>query len=114
MIIDTEITIALKNPIGQYDMRRVSIFKINNIGNIFKFLEVIEVSKKQIGFRIQCPICGEYHYYTYKSMSFIKGSMTICGCEKLGDPIFFIGQKEKVEDKINKYREVNENIYEMI
>ncbi|AYF54160.1 hypothetical protein Z959_06300 [Clostridium novyi B str. ATCC 27606] len=114
MIIDTEVSIALKNSVGQYDMKRISIFKINKVTEIFKYIYLASVSKKEIQFKIKCSICGEYHYYSYDVMSFLRGSMTIGGCENLGYPIFFIGQKEKVEDKINKYREVNENIYVMI
>lgn len=114
MLLDTIISIAFKNSLGQYDVKRISIFEINSISIYFNCSHVAWINNKEVEFKIECPICGECHYYYYNIMEFVKGSMIIGGCEKVGYPIFFIGNSEKVEEKINKYNEVNRNIYEMI
>lgn len=114
MLIDTVVSAAFKNSLGQYDIKRISIFNIADIYKYFNYIEVNCVSNREIQLKIKCPICGERHCYSYDITHLIKGSMAIGGCEKLGYPVFFIGNKEKVEEKINKYKEVNEKIYAML
>ncbi|MGY0374340.1 hypothetical protein [Clostridium sp. JNZ J1-5] len=114
MLIDTLITAAFKNSLGQYDIKRLSVFEIANINKFFNNIECEKLKNKEIKIKIICPICGEYHHYVYNISDFIKRSMIIGGCEKIGLPLFFIGNTEKVEDKINKYKEVNRKIYAMI
>ncbi|MCY6369839.1 hypothetical protein [Clostridium ganghwense] len=111
--MDTIVSVAFKNCVGQYDLKRVSIFEITNISKYFELVNIKCTNNKEIEFQVKCPICGEYHYYTYRIGDFIKTTMVIGGCEKVGLPIFFIGKTEKVEEKINKYNEVNKEIYAM-
>ncbi|QGU94125.1 hypothetical protein GOM49_02295 [Clostridium bovifaecis] len=113
MLIDTVVSAAFKNSLGQYDIKRISIFNITDMYKYFNCIEVNSVLSREIQLKIKCPICEEHHYYCYDITHLIKGSMVIGGCEKLGYPVFFIGNKEKVEEKINKYKEVNEKIYAM-
>jgi hypothetical protein len=113
LLIDTVVTAAFKNGLGQYDMKRIHIFNITDIDKYFKHIEAIFLSSREIQLNVKCPMCGENHYYSYDISHLINGSMVIGGCEKIGYPIFFIGDKEKVEEKINKYKEVNEKIYAM-
>nr|WP_272507503.1 hypothetical protein [Clostridium aestuarii] len=95
-------------------MIRLPVFKITNLPTYFSGLQINYIDSKEIQINVKCPICGECHNYTYNIVEFIKGTMIIGGCEKIGLPIFFIGNTEKVEQKINKYKEVNEKIHAMI
>lgn len=114
MLVDTLITVAFKNSFEQYNLRRISVFEITNIDLYFNIIECKKINKKELKILIKCPICGENHSYTYKFNDFIKRSMVIGGCEKLGLPVFYIGNREKVEEKINKYKEIRKEIYAMI
>lgn len=113
MIIDTIVSIALKNCIEKYDIRRLSVFDINNISMYFETIHVRNINNNEFEFKVKCPICGEEHCYNCKIDNLIRGTMVIGGCEKIGVPILFIGKNEKVEEKINKYKEVNKKIYAM-
>lgn len=113
MIIDTVVSIAFKNCVDKYDIKRFSIFNINDISMHFETIQVKRNNDNEFEFKVKCPICGEEHYYNYKIDNLIKETMVIGGCEKIGVPIFFIGKREKVEEKINKYEEVNKKIYAM-
>lgn len=114
MVIDSVISVAFKNYIGQYDLKRLSIFDITSMSKYFELVNGVCTNNKEIEVKVKCPICGEYHYYTYGISELIKGAMVIGGCEKIGSPVFFIGKTEKVEEKINKYIEVNKKIYAML
>jgi len=107
------VSAAFKNSLGQYDVKRIYIFNIADINKYFKHIEINFFPKKEIHLNVKCPMCGEKHCYSYDIANIINGSMVIGGCENIGYPIFFIGDKEKVEEKINKYKEVNEKIYAM-
>ncbi|MCY6355503.1 hypothetical protein [Clostridium sp. ZS2-4] len=114
MFIDSVISVAFKNYSGQYDLKKISIFEIVDMSKYFDVVDTVYTNNKEIEVKVKCPICREYHYYTYKINELIKGAMVIGGCEKVGSPIFFIGKTEKVEEKINKYMEVNKKIYAML
>lgn len=114
MVIDTEISVVLKNYFGEYNVKRISIFDIDNIPKHFKNIKINRCNDIEIEFTVKCPLCDEIHSYIYNIYRFTKGNMCIGGCEKLGIPIFFIGSKEKVEEKINKYKEVIKKIHVMI
>lgn len=114
MVMDSVISVAFKNHIGQYDLKRLSIFEIRSMSKYFELVNGVYTNNKEIEVKIKCPICGEYHCYAYRISDLIKGTMVIGGCEKVGSPVFFIGKTEKVEEKINKYIEVNKKIYAML
>lgn len=114
MICNTNLCIAVKNELGQYETKNLTIFEINNIHEKYKNIELIENKNKEVKFKIKCPICNKYHYYNYSILSLMKNEMVIGGCELLGIPVFFIGNNEKVNERVNKYREINKKIYAMI
>ncbi|WMJ79693.1 hypothetical protein RBU49_12545 [Clostridium sp. MB40-C1] len=113
MIIDTVVSIAIKNSMAQYDMKKIYIFNFKDIPKLFNNVDIKYIENNKINLRIKCPICGEYHCYEYKINSLIEGTMMIGGCEKIGLPIIFLGKSEKVEGKVNKYKEINKKIYAM-
>lgn len=114
MLVDTSITIAVKNCMAQYDMRKIDVFTLKYISLYFNDLYAECVCSKEIHLKIKCPICGEYHKYEYKIKNLTKGIICIGGCENIGSPIVFLGKSNKVEEKINKYKEVNKKIYVML
>ena len=89
---------------GQYETKNLTIFEINNMNKQYSNLEIIGNKNKEVTFKIKCPICNKYHYYKYNIVSIMKSEMVIGGCELLGIPIFFIGNNEKVNERINKFR----------
>ncbi|MCY6958763.1 hypothetical protein [Clostridium brassicae] len=113
MIINTVVSIAVKNSMAQYDIKRLYVFNLKDISKLFNNIDMKYIENNKIHLRIKCPICGEYHYYEYKINDLIQGTMMIGGCEKIGLPIIFLGKSEKVEEKVNKYKEINRNIYAM-
>lgn len=114
MLVDTEVSAAFKNSLGQYEVKRMSIFSIADIHKYFIGLDIKCNFNGEMELKVKCPLCGEYHFYSYDIVSVIKGGMVIGGCEILGYPVFFIGNKKKIEEKINRYKEVNKKIQAML
>lgn len=114
LLIDTDISIALKNLYGEYEIKEISLFELGKLRSGFPSLEVILNRNKEINFRIKCPLCGEYHYYNYNIKDLLKKDMLIGGCEILGMPIFYIGNCSKVYQRISKYNKINKAICAMI
>lgn len=114
MLIDTAISAVFKNSLGQYETVETSLFNFIDIDKQFSNVETNLKSFMEIQLRVKCPLCEDYHYYSYSASELKRSSMVIGGCEKIGSPIFFIGNKEKVEEKINKYKEVSKKIYAML
>ncbi|WP_127837046.1 hypothetical protein [Clostridium prolinivorans] len=114
MLLTTDISIALKNHYGQYEIKEISLFELNKLKNSFLNLDVRLNKNKEVSFRLKCPLCGEYHYYKYNINEILKRDMVIGGCEILGMPLFFIGDCRKVNWRIKKYNQINKSIYAMI
>lgn len=114
MLIDTTISVAFKNSLWQYEMAETSMFNLTDVDKWFTNVEINLKSFKEIQLKVKCPLCNDYHYYSYSVSQLKRSSMVIGGCERIGSPVFFIGNKEKVEEKINKYKEVNKKIYAML
>jgi len=114
MLINGMVSLAFKNSLEQYDVERISLFNIVNINEYFPNINCTKTGSKEVGIKVKCPVCNDYHYYSYSINDFIKRTMVIGGCEKTGLPIFFIGKIDKVEEQVNKYRETKKEIYAMI
>ncbi|UZW14542.1 hypothetical protein OSC52_01490 [Clostridium pasteurianum] len=113
-LYDTNLSFALKNQVGQYDVGDFALFKINSLNDKFKGVYVKYTENKEITFKIKCPLCNKYHYYTYNLDTFFKREITIGGCELLGEQIFLIGHTEKVAGVINKYINIKSKVYAML
>ncbi|WP_125153334.1 hypothetical protein [Clostridium rectalis] len=112
MIICTNISLALKNIRGEYDLKDVSLFEIKNkISTSFKNIKVVD---KYIEFRVYCPLCEGYHNYKYKLKDIFKNNLIVGGCEELGLPLFYIGSHDRINKKIAEYNNINNTIYAML
>ncbi|MDP4143460.1 MAG: hypothetical protein Q8936_03110 [Bacillota bacterium] len=114
MLFNTSVAIALKNSVGQYGIRQITLFQLEKINTLFDNFQAKVVKNKDIVFKVKCPLCGQYHYYRYNFYDLMKREMVIGGCENLGVPVFFIGKEDKVIEKVNKYIEVNKKICAML
>lgn len=114
LLYDTNLSLALKNEMGQYEINDFILFQINKSSNKFRDINIKYTINKEIRFKVKCPICSKYHYYNYSLDNFFKRKMIIGGCELLGEQIFFIGKTKKVYERINKYMEIKNRAYAML
>jgi hypothetical protein len=114
MLLDTDVSIALKNFYGHYDINRFSLFETNRINECFASLEVKVKNNREVIFKIKCPVCGKDHCYRYGVNEFVRRKLIVGGCEALGEPLFYIGKYDKVNGKINQLKNVNSKVYAMI
>lgn len=113
-LYNTNLSFALKNQIGQYEIKDFVLFNINSLNDKSKNIYVKYTENKEIIFKIKCPLCNKYHYYTYNLYTFFKRKITIGGCDLLGEQIFLIGQTEKVIEMVNKYIDMKNKAYAML
>lgn len=113
MLFNTDISIALKNFQGFYDIETFSVFEINKINKNFTSLEIKNYNKA-IFFKVKCPHCGKHHNYKYSINEFIKKELIIGGCEVLGLPLFYMGDYNRVNKRVSRYNNINKQLYAMI
>ena len=114
MLIDTNISIALRNTYGSYDIKEFSIFELVNLKEVAEELKINTSKNKYVTLNVNCPLCGKYHDYKYSSFELINREVIIAGCEELAIPVLFIGKSFKVKERINRYKEINTKILAMI
>lgn len=114
MLIDTSISIALRSAYGSYDIKEFSIFELVNLKGIAENLKINTGKNMDVIFNLKCPLCGKYHDYQYSSLELINREVIIAGCEELGIPVLFIGKSFKVQERINRYKQINTQILAMI
>ncbi|KZL90069.1 hypothetical protein [Clostridium magnum] len=114
MLLNTDISIALKNFYGYYSVNRFSLFETNRINKDFTSLEVKVQNNREVIIKVKCPVCGKDHYYRYSVNEFVRRKLIVGGCEVLGEPLFYIGKYDKVNQKINQLKNVNRKLYAMI
>lgn len=114
MLLNTEVSFALKNTFGQYEIKDLSLFEMDKVTKDFPGIEMYSNRNKELSFKLRCPLCGENHSYSYSVNDLLKRDMVIGGCENLGMPLFFIGNQVKVHQRIKSFRDVNKNLAAMI
>lgn len=114
MLLNTEICMAFKNPLGLYDITTISVFNMGDINLQFNSVMFNVKKNKEVEINIKCPICEERHKYTFQINEFINRHMVIGGCEIMGIPIFYIGKESMVREKVKKHKEINRKIHAMI
>ena len=114
MIIDTSICIALRSIYGSYDIREFSIFELVNLKKVTEGLKINISRDKDITLNIKCPLCDKCHDYKYGSLELVNREVIIAGCEELGIPVLFMGKSFKVQERINRYKQINTKILAII
>lgn len=107
-------SIAFKDAWCQYHIKQFSLFKIDKLNTTLEGIEIKMNKNRELTLKVKCPICGGYHRYCYSINELVKREIIIGGCEVIGCPLFYIGDKSKVEVHINKINEVNRQVYAMI
>jgi hypothetical protein len=114
MLCNTNLSLALKNQLGKYEMLNFTIFQIKILEKQFENLNVNLINNSEISIKLKCPFCSKYHYYKFKINDFRNTKMFIGGCENLGLTIFFIGDFKKVSETIKRHNEIDNMVYAMI
>lgn len=114
MLLNVDVSIALKNFYGYYDINRFSLFETDRINENFTSLKVKVQNNREIILKVKCPVCGKYHYYRYSVNEFVRRKLVIGGCEVFGEPLFYIGKYDKVNQKISQFKNLNSKLYAMI
>ncbi|MGE5626807.1 MAG: hypothetical protein ACM3X7_01690 [Solirubrobacterales bacterium] len=114
MILKTVKTIALKNSNGGYDIKNISIFRAEDFNVCFSLTHSKSCKGKKVIIKVKCPLCGNDHSYTYCTSDFIRRDLIIGGCEIMGTPLFYLGDENKVKDKINRINKYEKKIYAYI
>lgn len=114
MLIDTNVSIAVRTTCGSYDIKEFSIFQLTNLKKVAEELKINIGKNKDVTFNIKCPLCDKFHQYEYSSLELINREVIIAGCEELGIPVLFIGKSFKVRERINRYKQINTKIMAMI
>lgn len=114
MIINASVGIAFKEKNGEYFKVKKSLFELCGLIQEDHSSYLISRKNKDIIFKINCPICGEKHQYTYRMQDIISKELLVGGCEITGMPVFYIGKEEKLKNIIHKQKEVFANMHFMI
>lgn len=114
MFLDKNMSMALKNSWGQYKIEDFTMFRVEELNEKFSRLDIKLNRNGELKLKIKCPICGEHHYYSYSISELVKRDVIIGGCEVIGCPLFYIGNKDNVEGHINRFNEIKKQVYAMI
>jgi hypothetical protein len=114
LLFNTEVSFALKNTSGQYEIKDISLFEMERINKHFSDIEMHINRSNKLSFTVKCTLCGDYHSYSYNLNDVIKRDMVIGGCESLGMPLFFIGNKIKVHQRIKSFNEIRRSTWAMM
>lgn len=114
MLLNSNRYIAFKNYFGQYEIKKFSLFQLEKVCEEFANFKICFMKNKEILINVKCPICNEIHNYSYSIDELFKRELLVGGCEIMGTPLFYIGNKKNVEEHALKYNEINKKIYAMI
>lgn len=114
MLCNTNLSISLKNEIGQYKIENFNLFQINRLNDMFPDFNVYLTNNIEIELKLKCPICDRYHCYKFRIRDLINSKMLLGGCEYSGITIIYIGNTKSIYETINKYKEIKNMVYAMI
>ncbi|KOF56659.1 MULTISPECIES: hypothetical protein [Clostridium] len=111
MILDTSLSIALKDELGRYNIGNINLFKIEEANNIFKLMKIKLKNKNTVMVSLKCPLCEKWHSFNYCINDMINQELIVCGCKTLGTPVLFIGENDRVSDRVKQYNRVIKETY---
>lgn len=111
MILDTSISIALKNQFGQYDIKSTSLFKIKEANNLSELMKIDLKNKNTVIIKAKCPLCSKWHSFNFCVNDMINQELILCGCKTLGTPVLFIGEDKNVRSRVKKYNKIIKETY---
>ncbi len=114
MLCNTNLSISLKNEIGQYKIEKFNLFQIYKLNDVFPNFNICITNNMEVEIKLKCPVCHRYHSYKFRISDFRNTKMFLGGCEHSGTTILFIGNSKKISETINKYREIENMVYAMI
>lgn len=113
-MINSNITIALKNHMIKYEIREISIFKLSSLKYEFDSIKNVSIQDRQVCLEIVCPLCGRNHQYEYSIQEFLNSKLIVGGCKEIYIPLFYIGNHKKVIEKVKLFNSTNNKIYALL
>lgn len=110
MILETERTIALKNNSGEYDFSGISVFKADGLNVSYTVTRLKSKSGSSIAMKVRCPLCGGIHNYKYSLHEFWVRTLIVGGCEFTGMPLFYLGDRARVQEKIRRINKIEKKL----
>lgn len=114
MLVCTDITIAMKKGNGNYDIKDITLFDMLNFKDLKNGFKIDDSSTKEAIINVKCPVCGENHDYKYKISDMLSRNIIIGGCENYGVPIFYVGKKKNILQRVNRYKQIKQEVLAMI
>ncbi|MFL0250508.1 hypothetical protein ACJDT4_08750 [Clostridium neuense] len=111
MIVDTSVSMALKNEFGKYDIKGMNLFKIEETNSLFKSVKLKLKNKNTVMVQLKCPLCGKLHAFNYCVSNIVNQEIIVCGCKTLGIPVLFIGEDKKIRQRVMQYNKAIKEIY---
>ncbi|WP_097026598.1 hypothetical protein [Clostridium peptidivorans] len=113
-MINSNITIALKNHMIKYEIRKVSIFKLSSLKYEINSIKNVIIENRQVCLEIVCPLCGQNHKYEYSIQEVLNSKLIVGGCKEIYIPLFYIGDQEKVLEKVKLFNSTNNKVYALL
>lgn len=114
-MVNSNITIALKNDMIKYDIKEISIFKLSSLRRCeFKSIKNINIENKKLWLEILCPLCGKSHKYEYNIQEVLNSKLIVGGCKEIYIPLFYMGDKNKVLEKVKLFNRINNKVYALL
>jgi len=110
MVLETDRTIALKNNEGTYNIDTISLFKGEAADVSISIARQKSKPGRNLTLKVRCPLCGGIHSYKYGLRDFFVRQIVVGGCEFTGMPLFYIGDAEKVQEKISRIKKIEKKI----
>jgi hypothetical protein len=110
MILETERTVALKNNNGGYDISGISVFKEGGLNVSYTITLSKSKTGRSVTMKARCPLCGAVHSYRYSLHEFCLRTLIVGGCEFTGLPLFYLGEKARVQEKISRTSKIEKKI----
>lgn len=114
LLLDNDMSIALKNNWGEYRIEEFTLFNLEKLNRDCNRFHIKLSRNRELKLIIKCPICGGYHSYSYSINELVRSDVIIGGCEIMGSPLFYIGNRDNVKCHINRFNEINKKVYAMI